>query len=103
MPFKENDKNINRQGRPKGMPNKINAEIKQFVAALIQKKLPELEAAFDKLNARDKCKFFIDLLPYFVPRMQNVEMKVDYENLSYEQLEFIVGSLLNANIDETLN
>ena len=43
MPFTKNDKNINTQGRKKGVPNKTTAEVKTLLINVFENNLIEID------------------------------------------------------------
>ena len=53
-----------------------------------------------EVAAKRKVRLFTDLLPYVVPRMSNIDLDMNFDKLSEEDLNRIVDRLLNANRDE---
>jgi hypothetical protein len=47
------------------------------------------------LEPHQRVLIFEKLLSYAVPKMQSVEAKIDFNNLSDEQLDIIITELLN--------
>ena len=72
--FSKNDKRINRTGRPKGTPNKNALELKQILTQMLQGYLDELNTQSDKLTLRDKLNFSRYVLPYILPKFNNVTL-----------------------------
>ncbi|MCE6988151.1 hypothetical protein [Dyadobacter sp. CY323] len=107
-------KTNNPNGRPKGVPNKKNAELREKVTALIENNWPKVQSDLDMLEAKDRLAFLEKLLSYTLPKLQSVEMQndpqpdkektvivfsipdngrnVDYKSLSNEELRNIVAA-----------
>lgn len=100
MPFKKGDTKINRAGRPIGSKNKINGELKQYIKEFLEKNWKSLEKDFKDLKPRDKMKFYTDLLPYVVPKLNNVKSEHDLSNLSPSQLETVADRIIENLTDD---
>jgi len=72
--FHKDDKRINRNGRPKGTPNKNALELKQLLTQMLQSYLDELNMQSDQLTLRDKLNFSRYVLPYLLPKLNNVTL-----------------------------
>lgn len=90
-------KSGNPTGRPTGATNRIIRPVKEQISDFLSDKLTELPDLWLKLSARDKVNLMKDLLPYFLPRMQTIAVGVEFEQMSDEQLNFIIDRLLNRN------
>ncbi len=77
MPFKKNDNRINRNGRPRGAKNKIPYDLREKINDFLNDNFETIKKDFEKLNERDKVKFYIDLLNYSLPKFQNIDFKND--------------------------
>ncbi|MCB2197651.1 MAG: hypothetical protein KQH79_17460 [Bacteroidetes bacterium] len=95
MPFKPNDKKINRRGRPKGSKNKVNKELKAIIKDFLESNWKNIEKDFKELSPRDKMKFYTDLMPYVVPKLSNQKNELDTSNLTPDQLEIIANKIIN--------
>ena len=93
MAFKKGDQRINRGGRPKGAKNRVNEELRQSIAEFLNGEFSKLKADFKKIPARDRMKFFTDLLPYTVPKLQNTRLEIDFEKMTDEQLDYFIDKL----------
>ena len=93
-------KTNNPKGKPPGALNKISRGMKITITEFLQERWPDVISEFDKLKGQDKVKFYLELLPYAVPKMQAVQVDMELDALTNEQLEFIINALLNKS-DET--
>jgi len=98
---KGEDPRRNTKGRPKGSLNRLSRDMKITIIEFLEDRWPEVVNEFDKLKGRDKIKIYLELLSYGVPKMQAVQMEIDFETLPDSQLEFIINSLLNTQSNET--
>ncbi len=64
----------NPAGRPKGTPNKVTSSMRKWIEAFLNKKLPDLEADFDKLDKYQKWLVVEKLLQYTIPKMQSISL-----------------------------
>jgi len=85
-------KGIKTGGRKKGTPNKITAEIKELITEFINGNFEQMQKDFESLDSRERVKFYIDLLPYALPKLRAVETtdnteqknKIIFQNISKE-------------------
>ena len=95
MPFEKNDPNINRNGRPKGSPNKITEEIREAYAMVLQNRLPDLERWIMQVSHDDPAKaadLLMKLSERFLPMLARTEITgADGEDLS-KNLKFDFGN-----------
>ena len=82
----------NPAGKPAGAKNRTSEEIRQMILNFISENLPDLQANFNKLNARDKLVVFEKLLKYCLPTAVN-----ELERLSDQQLEELAEKLRAKN------
>ena len=83
---------INKNGRPKGIANKVTTEVKE----LIQQLAADLYQSIDinELRPTDKAKLFIGLLPYITPKQAQIEASVssnitwldDFDEIDLEKM-----------------
>ena len=77
MAFIENDTSINRNGRPKGTPNKTTSEIKELFQLLLENNIEKLQNDFDMLKPNERIRYFLDLASFVVPKQKAIEVKED--------------------------
>ena len=87
----------NRAGRPVGATNKLTIPIKTQLSDFLNEKIQELPAIWDKLTPRDKINFIKDLFPFYMAKLQNIELQSDFDKLSDEQLDAIIEKLKTGN------
>ena len=77
MPFEKGDPNINRNGRPKGSPNKITEELREAFALVLENKLPDLERLLNQVAHEDPAKaieLMLKLSNRFLPELSRQEL-----------------------------
>jgi len=92
MPFTKDDKRINRNGRTKGTPNKNTQELKQLLAQMLQGYLDELNTQSEQLTLRDKLNFSRYVLPYILPKLNNVTL-TENQNSQFTPVEIDIKDL----------
>lgn len=75
----EKGKTNNPNGRPKGTPNKITADLREFIGLLLNDNLEQLRADFEKLEGKDRLIVMERLLSYVLPKLSNVTMNEEPE------------------------
>lgn len=83
----------NPAGRPKGTPNKINADLRQTVHSFLQKNMTALQSNFDQLEARDKLLFVEKLLKYTLPTLQAIDQNVTLDGITDEKIDELFNRL----------
>ena len=91
MPKKGTTNNPN--GRPKGKPNRVTGEVREWIRALIDKQRPQLEKDLKALDSAERWRIIEKLMSYVVPKMQSVEAKIDFNRLTDEALDGLIREL----------
>jgi hypothetical protein len=91
MPFTKDDKRINRNGRPK-QRTQTNKELKQLLTQMLQGYLDELSTQSDQLTLRDKLNFSRYILPYILPKLNNVTL-TETDNSEFKPVEIDIRDL----------
>jgi type III secretory pathway lipoprotein EscJ len=68
-------------GRIKGTPNKTTAEAKQKLMNVVGIQLNKLGSTLNKLEPLERVNALAKLLPYILPKQQDVSIKADVHNL----------------------
>lgn len=90
----------NPNGRPKGSPNKVTADTREWINELLQKQRKQIQKDFAEADAKTRLYFYEKLLQYILPKQQHLDLKqVDFDGLSDTQLDQIINRL-NAPVDE---
>ena len=71
MPFKANDKNINRNGRAKGVQNKTTSEIKTLLVTVFNDNLEQIISNQNNLSLQERLLLNKTLLPYILPLVKS--------------------------------
>jgi hypothetical protein len=96
MPF-EKGKSGNPGGRPKGAKDKATRELRDWLKTFLEGKTKDLEREWKKLKPEQKFSLFERLLAYSLPKPQSIDLNIDFERLSEEQLDQIINKLINSN------
>ena len=59
-------------GRKAGTPNKVSSEIKVVLKDLIYEEFDNLHVHLNKLEPKDRIEVLLRLLPYALPKINNV-------------------------------
>ena len=87
----------NPKGRKPGATNKIARPVKEQLSDFLNDKIQELPEIWKKLTPRDKANFIKDLIPYYVARLQSIQVGIEFEQMSTDQLDYIINFLLNKD------
>jgi len=93
--FAKNDPNINRRGRPPKALNRISRPLKARISEFLDERFDEMPAIWSKLPPRERVRLFIDLLPFCIAKMTNVDLDMNFTQLSDVDLDRIIDNLLN--------
>ncbi len=108
MPFKPNDKRINKDGRPKGAKNKITVNLREKITDFLNDNFEKVLNDFEKLEPKDKMKFYLDFMNYAIPKYQSInitgdetkEHKIIFENVSKQFTIDKNGNTIELNTKE---
>ena len=62
-------------GRPKGSENKIKRELREVLTAFIEDKIAHIDIFFEELTSREKVRLISEILPYCIPKLNNMDLK----------------------------
>jgi hypothetical protein len=82
MPFKPGDKNINRNGRKRGTPNRSTEQMKINVARAVNMGLDFLQEDYQKLRKEDPkgaLNLLTKLMEFSLPKLKSVDMKAEID------------------------
>lgn len=96
----EKGKTNNPNGRPKGTPNKITQDMRQWLSTVIDKNRRQMERDLKALKPKERLQMLEKLMQYVIPRQQAVKAEVDFATLTDDQLNTIVNQLTKDIDDE---
>ena len=91
MPFIKDDKRINRNGRPK-QRTQTNKELKELLSQMLVGYLDELNTQSEQLTLRDKITFSRYILPFILPKLNNVTLN-ENDNTQFAPVEINIKDL----------
>ena len=80
-------------GRPPGAKNKVPNELRENITAFLSGEFENVKKEFKALSARDKLKFYTELMQYAVPKLQAMQLESDFDRLSDADLNKIIEEL----------
>ena len=88
MSYKKRDPKINRNGRPKGSPNKSTDDLRQQITALVEKNFSKIEDDFNSLDSEKRLIVLERYLKYCLPPLQSLNIQADINTtIAEEQAE----------------
>ncbi len=88
MSFTADDKNINRNGRPKGSKNLLNHELKSLLVSVFNHNLDEILAQQEKLSLNQRLMLNRTLLPYVLPIIKHEPYHNNLEPSAFDSLKW---------------
>lgn len=79
MPFKKNDKNINREGRKTGSLNKSTQEIRAKYLELIQNNFEQLDRDIKGMRGVERVRALTEMSKFILPTLKATEMSLSNE------------------------
>ena len=83
----------NPNGRPKGKPNKVTQDMRQWLSAVLEKNRSQMEKDLKALEPKERLQILERLMQYVVPKQQAVSAEVDFSKLTDSQLDAIVTEI----------
>lgn len=96
----EKGKTNNPNGRPKGKPNKITQDVRQWLSTVIDKNRRQIERDLKALEPKERLQMLEKLMQYVIPKQQAVSAEVDISTLTDEQLNTIINRLTEGIDDD---
>ena len=97
MPRKKNDGRGRLGGRAKGTPNKVSAELKDWLASILNNGKERFERDIEQLDASERVRVYMSLLNYVLPKQQSMTAEAVAE-AEIKELES-----QRASLDEEIN
>jgi len=73
----EKGKTNNPNGRPKGTPNKITQDMRQWLSTVIDKNRRQIERDLKPLEPKERLQMLEKLMQYVIPKQQAVSADVN--------------------------
>ncbi len=89
----------NPKGRPRGSVNKVTKTTRKWLNDLLEGNREQIEKDFKELSPKERIHFFEKLMQYTMPKMQNVQAKIDMDVLSESQLDYLINEI-NKDIED---
>lgn len=92
----------NKNGRPKGKPNKVTGELRDVISGLLNEEMTttKLRNILRKLDPEKRLAYLIKLTDFVLPKLKQTDLNVDFENLSEEQLDLIIKRMLTPKKEQ---
>ena len=85
----------NPKGRGKGTPNKVTQELRDRLKTLLTDSFETIVSDFKAMEPKDRVQAFERLLKYILPIMSANDVKLNFEDLTENQLDEIVNRLIS--------
>jgi len=80
-------------GRKKGTPNKVTGNVKDWLYQLVDKNRLQVEKDLKALEPKERLQILEKVLQYTTPKMQSIQTKIDFNQLSDEQLNAVINEI----------
>ncbi|MBP1840402.1 hypothetical protein [Formosa algae] len=80
-------------GRKKGTPNKFTGNAKQWLSQLIENNCLQMEKDIKALEPKERLQILEKFMQYTIPKMQSIQTKVDFNQLTDEQIENVINEI----------
>jgi len=84
-------KTNNPNGRPRGVPNRVTADLREWIKNFIVGKLDQVERDFKRIGPMNRMIMIEKLMKYIIPSLQAIT--TEFDNLSEDQLDEIIQRL----------
>lgn len=83
----------NPNGRPKGKPNKITADMREWLKSVIEKNRKQIERDLKSVEPKERLQILERLMQYVIPKQQAVKPEIDFSTMTDKQLDYIIAQL----------
>lgn len=93
MARQKNDGRGRLGGRAAGTPNKVSGTLKEWLTSLIDKNRDQIEKDLQDLEPKERLQMMEKLMQYVIPKQAAQQVKLDFDNMTDEQLEQLVNEI----------
>lgn len=93
MARQKNDGKGRLGGRAAGTPNKVSGTLKEWLTSLIDKNRAQIEKDLQDLEPKERLQMMEKLMQYVIPKQAAQQVKLDFDNMTDEQLEQLVNEI----------
>ncbi|MBM6842407.1 hypothetical protein [Phocaeicola plebeius] len=93
MARQKNDGRGRLGGRAAGTPNKVSGTLKEWLTSLIDKNRAQIEKDLQDLEPKERLQMMEKLMQYVIPKQAAQQVKLDFDNMTDEQLEQLVNEI----------
>lgn len=93
MARQKNDGRGRLGGRAAGTPNKVSGTLKEWLTSLIDKNRDQMEKDLQDLEPKERLQMMEKLMQYVIPKQAAQQVKLDFDNMTDEQLEQLVNEI----------
>ncbi|MDR2475707.1 MAG: hypothetical protein LBD45_07595 [Bacteroidales bacterium] len=80
----------NPYGRPKGTPNKVTTDLRQWVKSLIENNQELLEKDLASLEPKERWQIIEKLMQYIIPKKQQEDKESNTANIIQHQIDTLM-------------
>ena len=77
----------NTNGRPKGSLNKLNSEVKETIANIIEGNAEGFKERLERLNDSDFIKYYLQLLKFVIPHQKSINIPHIKNEFPFQKVE----------------
>lgn len=85
-------KTNNPHGRPKGSKNKDKRDLREFIEEIVNDRI-QIQKDLKALEPLERLQIIEKLMGYVLPKLRSVENKIDFAQLTDEQIDLIIKEI----------
>lgn len=85
-------KTNNPHGRPKGSKNKDKRDLREFIEEIVNDRT-QIQKDLKALEPLERLQIIEKLMGYVLPKLRSVENKIDFGQLTDEQIDLIIKEI----------
>lgn len=83
----------NPAGRPRGSRNKNTEDLRFFVEGIINDNRAQIKRDLKELEPKSRLLILEKLMSYVLPKLQTVDQKINFDQLTDDQINSIISEL----------